>query len=283
MDFVVSLSTEAFLAALHRFICCRGRPSTIYSDNGTNFTGTDRVFENLNWTEIQKTCAVKRIQWIFNPPSAAWWGGWWERLVRTVKDLLKRMLGRERVDIEGLRTCLSTVESTMNQRPLTTVNEDPDDLVPLTPAMFLCGLPVSDFPEYIEFSSEQLQNVHKGRSMLLRELQKRFRNEYLSQLVQRSRERKGLTINVGDVVLIGQDNRKRLDWPLGRVLALLSGKDGKVRIARLKTMHGELVRPIQRFYPLEMTAEDSMPLQDHVKKTRCGRIVKIPSKFKDAM
>lgn len=76
LDYVLSLSTEAFLAALHRFICCRGRPSTIYSDNGSNFTGADRAFKNLNWCEIQKSCAVQRIQWIFNPPSAAWWGGW---------------------------------------------------------------------------------------------------------------------------------------------------------------------------------------------------------------
>ena len=281
LDFVLSLSTEAFLAALHRFVCCRGRPSTLYSDNGSNFTGADRAFKNLNWSEIQKVCAVQRIQWIFNPPSAAWWGGWWERLIRTAKDLLKRMLGRGRVDCEGLRTCLSTVESTMNQRPLTTVTEDADDLIPLTPAMFLRGIPGSDFPEYEEISSEQLQHVHKGRTTLLRELQTRFRNEYLSQLVQRSNERKGTILTVGDVVLIGQDNRKRLDWPLGRIIDILPGKDGKVRVARVKTMYGELIRPVQRLFPLEMSSTDSIPLQEHVKKTRRGRVVKLPSKFKD--
>jgi hypothetical protein len=102
-----------------------------------------------------------------------------------MKDLLKRMLGRGRgrVDCESLRTCLSTVKSMMNQRPLTTVTEDADDLVPLTPALFLRGIPGSDFPEY-EISSKQLQQVHKGRTVLLKELQNRFRNEYLSQLVQ---------------------------------------------------------------------------------------------------
>ena len=35
LDFVTSRSTEAFLHALERFVNVRGRPTTIYSDNGT--------------------------------------------------------------------------------------------------------------------------------------------------------------------------------------------------------------------------------------------------------
>jgi hypothetical protein len=37
IELVTSLSTEAFLAALRRFTARRGKPKTIYSDNGTNF------------------------------------------------------------------------------------------------------------------------------------------------------------------------------------------------------------------------------------------------------
>ena len=39
IEVVTSLSTEAFLAALRRFIARRGKPRTICSDNGTNFQG----------------------------------------------------------------------------------------------------------------------------------------------------------------------------------------------------------------------------------------------------
>jgi len=39
IEAVTSLTTEAFLAALRRFIARRGRPRTIHSDNGTNFQG----------------------------------------------------------------------------------------------------------------------------------------------------------------------------------------------------------------------------------------------------
>ena len=39
IEVVTSLSTEAFLAALRRFIARRGKPRTICSDNVTNFQG----------------------------------------------------------------------------------------------------------------------------------------------------------------------------------------------------------------------------------------------------
>jgi hypothetical protein len=37
IEVVTSLTTEAFIAALRRFIAHRGKPRTMYSDNGTNF------------------------------------------------------------------------------------------------------------------------------------------------------------------------------------------------------------------------------------------------------
>ena len=147
IDFVTSLSTETFLNALERFINIRGRPSTMYSDNGKNFVGLVNLFSKVNWKTVEDSASVKAIKWIFNPPSAAWWGGWWERLIRTVKSSLKRMLGNARLNYDQLRTCLSHVENIINERPLTLVSEDPSDLIPLTPAMFLRGLQSGAFPE----------------------------------------------------------------------------------------------------------------------------------------
>jgi len=179
----------------------------------------------------------------------------------------------------SLRTCLATVESAMNQRPLTAVTEDSKDLIPLTPAMFLRGIPSSGFPEYEEIEAEQLRHLHRDRALLQRELLSRFRNEYLSQLVQRSKEMRPSTLAVGDVVLIGQDNRKRIDWPLGLIIALHPGRDGKVRVARVTTMTGELTRPVQRLFPLEMSSSSSLP--EHFKTTRSGRVVQLPSRYRD--
>ena len=252
LDFVISLNTEAFLNALDRFINLRGRPVTIYSDNGSNFVGLVNLFNKLDWSEIELTANVKQIKWIFNPPTAAWWGGWWERLIRTVKDLLKRMLGNARLGYESLRTCLSHVENVINERPLTVMTEDQEDLIPLCPAMFLRGIKSATLPECQELAVD-LSAEYKRRMSLQRELTNRFKNEYLSLLVQRAKEKKQNQPSVGDVVLIGADDQKRVHWPLGKIIELIPGRDGSIRTARVKTQKGVLLRPLQRLYPLEVT------------------------------
>jgi len=93
LELTSSLSTESFLQTFRRFVARRGRPAIIYSDNGTNFMGTDRAFRQLDWEKIIKNSAIERIDWRFNPPTAAWWGGWWERLIRLLKQCLRKPLG----------------------------------------------------------------------------------------------------------------------------------------------------------------------------------------------
>src|SRR5207237_8151902 len=123
------------------------RQSIVYSDNGTNFDGAENLFSKINWTQVEETAKVKQIKWIFNPPTAAWWGGFWERLIRSVKDLLKRMLGHGKLDYVRMETCLCEAEAIMNSRPLTHITEDPLDLIPLTPGMFLKDNVGSNFLE----------------------------------------------------------------------------------------------------------------------------------------
>ena len=47
-------------------------------------------------------------------------------------------------------------------------------------------------------------------------------------------------------MLIGDQNVKRISWPLAKVIKIFPGKDGKVRVVELKTKNGILLRPVQR-------------------------------------
>ena len=245
LDFVTSLNTEAFLNAFERFINTRGRPITVYSDNGSNFVGLVNLFNKLNWSAIELAANTKQIKWIFNPPTAAWWGGWWERLIRTVKDLLKRMLGKARLNHDQLRTCLSHVENVINERPLTVMTEDQDDLIPLCPALFMRGIKSAAWPEGAELARD-LTMDYKRRQTLQQELRTRFQKEYLALLVQRAGEKGKREPVVGEVVLVGADDQKRISWPMGRIIELIQGRDGTVRMAKVKTRCGLLLRPLQR-------------------------------------
>lgn len=253
MELVSKLTSDEFLLALMRFVSRRGRPTTIYSDNGTNFVGADNLFAKLDWTKIEEETRCKRIQWIFNPPSAAWWGGFWERLIRSVKDQLKRILGNKKLNRPTLETCLCEVEAVINGRPLTFVTEDPNDLIPLTPSMFLQDLMETEFPEVRVLNANQLQRKYRDFAEIKNQLKQRFRTEYLGLLVQRGQDKRCRVISVGDVVLVGDDNKKRLEWPMGRILEVFPGKDGHIRTATVKTTSGGIMlRPVQRLYPLEV-------------------------------
>ncbi|KAF6205629.1 hypothetical protein GE061_019802 [Apolygus lucorum] len=73
----------------------------------------------------------------FNPPIAAWWGGWWERVVRMIKELVMRNLGQAALTYEELTTVICDIEAVINARPLTYVAEEAEELQPISPKLFI--------------------------------------------------------------------------------------------------------------------------------------------------
>ncbi|UYV70397.1 hypothetical protein LAZ67_7002906 [Cordylochernes scorpioides] len=209
LELVEGLDATNFIMALERFIHRRGRPVKIYSDNGTNFKRTNRLFTNLNWDKIARYSCDKQIRWIFIPPSAPWWGGWWERLVRLVKDLLRRTLGTNRVNYVQLETLICHVEAIINTRPLTYISETEDDLIPITPQMFIQNN-FGSFDESHELSPDNTRQHFRKLQQIKKELKERFHKEYLAMLVQKGNETEGRRFLPGEVVLIGRDDQKRI-------------------------------------------------------------------------
>ncbi|GFV21017.1 hypothetical protein TNCV_2280601 [Trichonephila clavipes] len=240
--------------ALRRFIARRGRPRIIYCDNGTNFRGAFNDLAKLDWHKISRETSTQKIVWKFIPPTAAWWGGWWERLVRIIKELLRRSLGKSILSYEELSTVICECEFLINSRPLTYISENPQELIPLTPAMFLIENRCSDTTDIDELNSRDLRKRMKYRIKLLSDLRQRFRKEYLSELIQKQNDNRVREPRIGEMVLIGNDNKKRLSWTIAKIIELIPGRDGEIRTVRLKTQHGTVIRPVQHIFPLEVQA-----------------------------
>ena len=136
LELASALLTEEFLQCLRRFIARRGRPCTIYSDNGTNFAGAANAFGGLNWKIITRRSTASQIEWYFNPPSASWWGGSWERLVGVLKVILRKVHGKASLSYKSMSTTLCDSEAIINSRSLRYVSENPEDLKPLRPSCF---------------------------------------------------------------------------------------------------------------------------------------------------
>lgn len=69
LKIVSDLSTDAFLAALDRFVTRRGIPSNLCSDYGTNYVGAARKLKTLFCdTEAQNRLKLHlSCTWHFNP------------------------------------------------------------------------------------------------------------------------------------------------------------------------------------------------------------------------
>lgn len=90
LETVSTLTTGAFLSALVRFMCRRGFASHLYSDNATNFIGTDRLLQSFlkdakTQYNLQLQLADIGVQWHFIPPVAPHFGGIWEAVVKSAK------------------------------------------------------------------------------------------------------------------------------------------------------------------------------------------------------
>lgn len=124
LEVVNSLSTDAALMCLRRFIARRGTPTEVWSDNDTAFVGSNNQLRKQYNEAISTFAANERLSWRFIPPAAPFMGGCWERLIRSVKTSLKITLRDRTPSDEVFRTFLAEVEALVNSRPLTHVPAD---------------------------------------------------------------------------------------------------------------------------------------------------------------
>ena len=154
------------------------------------------------------------IKWRFIVERSPWRGGWWERLLRSVKEPLRKVLGKE---------------------------------VHLALARSLYSL-----PDEVSTHEGTTRQRYLYKQKLLTHFWQRWREEYLRQLsVGYKWVCEQPAIKIEDVLLISEDNVPRGKWSMGRVERLVPGKDGLVRTATLKTQKGRLQRPVERLHRLQ--------------------------------
>ena len=112
-----------------------------------------KAFKVWSQEKIQASLTQRGIDWKFNPPSASHQCGVWERIIRSIKRILHSVIGERLVDDEELRTFLAEVEKVLNDRPITPVSSDPQDLEALIPNhILLLHLNSSSPPDEFEES-----------------------------------------------------------------------------------------------------------------------------------
>jgi hypothetical protein len=240
LELVSSQTAQDTALALRRFFALRGEPAEIMSDNAKTFRLLAKIIPS-------------HIRWRFIPERAAWWGGFWERLVQMTKRVLKTVLHLLTLSFEELQTVLHETSMVLNQRPL--IKSGSDDS-PLTPAMFLFGVPsiAGVFRPPVPELGASLSRIWTAHRRVALHLQSRWKQEYFRTLRQWRQNRRGHPFRYprpGDVVLIHQDNRNRSSWPIGVVESLIQGTNGVCRAAYVRVGKTTTRRPIEKLFELE--------------------------------
>ncbi|CAG9134116.1 unnamed protein product [Plutella xylostella] len=268
LELVTDLSAKCFISALNRFVARRGKPSNIYSDNGTNFVGANhelRAFLKQCRKDVISYSAETEIKFHFSPAYSPHFNGMAEGSVKSIKHHLKRVLGLAHLDFEEMYTVLVQIEGILNSRPITPLSSDPSDLIPLTPSHFLIGRTCTMLPAApVEDKPISSLTRFKRIEQLKAHFWNRFYKEYISELQQRNKWRTiGEQPQTGELVLVKDDRLPPNRWLLGRVTAVYPGTDGVNRVADVITRAGTLRRAYNRLCPLPLL-EQTVPRGDHV-------------------
>jgi len=259
IEVVTSLTTEAFLAALRRFIARRGRPRVIYSDNGTNFQGAANQLQEVynmlqcptQMTRVQDFRTTEGCDLKFIPPHGPHFGGLWEAAVKSMKYHLRRTLGAQIATYEELGTLLVEREACLNSRPLCVL---PNDLhiSYLSPGHFLIGEPLTQLPT-IDYSNVKMSRLSRWQTFQqqLQNFWKKWSADYLHEIQHQQRWHcSSPNLQPGDPVILREDNTAPLHWPTAVITDVHPGADGKTRVVTVKTPKGTFKHPIAKIYPL---------------------------------
>lgn len=262
IELASDLTTAAFIAAYERFVARRGLCSDLYSDNATNFVGASTVFlrseRKLFDANVQNNLANRGTTWHFSPPLSPHFNGLAESAIRSVKHHLRRIIGETTLTYEELSTVLAKVEACLNSRPIHPMSNDISDLDVLTPGHFLIGEPIITISP--ECSSMKMQSSALIRWKLTQQIVQRFWSrwsvEYLHTLQQRRKwQLKEKNINVGDLVLVLEDNQPPTKWAIGRIIETHPGSDGQIRVVTIRTKNSTYKRSIVKVARLPIEEE----------------------------
>ena len=262
LELIWDLTTESFINAFRRFLSDHGICKTIYSDNAKTFQKAEKdlkyYLEVMNGKAFQNLLTEQTIKWNYILECSPWWGGFYERLMKSIKQPLKKILGKSRVGVDEMSTMLKEIQAQINSRPLTTISDEANEQKYLTPASFLIGKSTMNMPlqsrctKNITSDQRVLNALLKQQHRYLEQVWKTWREEYLRNLgTVNNKVNHTDCVKVGELVMVSHQGLPRTVWNIGVIEKLTTGRDGRVRTAHVRTSNGVIPRSVQHLSRLE--------------------------------
>jgi len=159
LEIVFDMSTTAFLRRVKRFAAQRGLPQRFLSDNAKTFKGAAKELKTIcESPDTKSNLSFQGIEWCFNLEKAPWLGGLFERMIKSTKRCLCKVVGRAAFSYDEMHMAIVEIEAIVNSRPLSYIH--PDDLEqPLTPSHLLVGRRLLSLPDHLTYLEPEDDDV----------------------------------------------------------------------------------------------------------------------------
>ena len=262
--------------AYKRHCSLYGRPKIINSDSGPNMKYLQKSLAAMwaDWLSLVENRIVREeeVLWSRNVVYAPWWGGHYESLVGVLKRAMKHTIKwpRHFLNDEELRTAFREISTLMNLRPLTMPSGNANDRPSIRPVDFLNNGQgaVGATPMLGQPIPVGITKLKDEVDTAVKETWSRLMKELFHKLNESRTRHKGISLQIGDLVLVANSQWPDENWPLGEVVELIRSADQKVRTVVIRCK-GELIkrsiRNLARLPYVTQPDEDRYVLYDRKK------------------
>ena len=254
MELAPGYSTDDFMLAYETHHNCRGIPSYVYSDRGSQLVAAQKELSvdplRYDWDSIASSALRQGTTWEFTPPGAQWRNGATESFVKKFKHSFHHLYNNTRMNYAELLCAIKRIANILNNRPISvqrtkTDAQDDDFLHPLTPNMLTMMGNSGINPPSAVVEDEEDPRV---RFSFINEIERAWWYQYKVQYFQslmptRKWIEKQRNMCPGDVVLIEYKSKSLPGtYRLGRVCDV--EVDERDNLVRTCTVVYKLIKPI---------------------------------------
>ena len=252
LDLATDYSTDGFILVLRRFISNRGCPIKMWSDRGSQLKAADKevrqIISGLDEKAIIEFGSSKTFDWTFTTPNAPWQNACAESLIKSVKKVLKFVIGEQILSFSEMLTVLFETADLVNSRPIGRHPTSVEDGVYIAPNDVLLGRSTKEIPNTNFETSSNLCVRQRFCQKIVNAFWKKWTRDFFPSLIVRQKwHTSRRNVKVGDIVIVQDANQMRGKWKLGKVSrADPSLRDGFVRNIEVQYRNNTIQRPVQK-------------------------------------
>ena len=269
IDLLYSADTDGVLRSLRKLTSIYGAAKIYYSDNASYYKKASleikQFISKINWPKVRKQVSLWNGQWLFSTEAAPFRNATSERLISTIKESLRKIIGKNVVCFSELSTCLMEISSYINQRPIGFLTSDSqDEMQPISPSLLTIGREIEPLGEYCG-KDPTLQELYHHRTKTINNFIKNWTALYLQQLSPTKKwlEKNPYKIKEGMILFIKDENKMKDLWKAGVVTKVIRSKTDNIpRTLQLRTATSkQIVRPVQKcaIPEWQITDEEDQP------------------------